>query len=462
MTDFTRRDLLKGVSLGAGALLLSPILDKIHADAAGSAVKPKRFVFVLEGNGVHWRHIQPKGIGDNYQRNPSGTPIPPGGLDEQSLAKLDLPKCLEPLESFKDRLTIVQGLSGKVCGGGHSNNFGALGVYPSKAGVLAETIDVALAKALPGIFPHVGLGIVGKGDESIVYNVSASGPGKPVPMQTRPDLAYKTLFGSVAKDAGKAAFTADGNVIDFMADDVRRVESRLVGAEREKFQQHVAAYEAMKQRQSRLNDIESSLRAAAPVVSNKYTSEVETDRLDAQFDLTAAALIGGLTNVALIGSGCGDQFFGITFTGLGINLGKHGIGHGGGFDGKTADELSQIIRRFHVEQIARLAKKLDSVKEGDGTMLDNTLIIYLSDSAEQHHSRCDHWPLFLVGNLGGTLKTNGRYLCYPKYGTKGHRTIANFYTTLLHAAGTPRDHFGTMDPMLKDLDQKGPLAELMA
>lgn len=120
-----------------------------------------------------------------------------------------------------------------------------------------------------------------------------------------------------------------------------------------------------------------------------------------------------------------------------------------------------LIRRFHFELIARLMKKLQSVPEGDGTVLDNTVIVYLSDGAERHHSSCYEWPMVLIGNLGGRLRTNGRYLCWPKYGVKGHRTIANLYCTLLHAAGAPRDSFGDADLALKDFDQSGPLDELL-
>ncbi len=453
----TRRDLLKGVTLGSGATLLAPVLSQVQARADGRPA-PKRFVFVLEGNGCQPEQVQPTTIErkrNSYNQNNFDA------LQDVKLADHTLPAALEPLAAFKDRMTIVQGLSGRVCGGGHSNNYGALGVYSGKAGAFDETIDAALAKALPGVFPHVGVGISDRPTDAIVYNVSAWGPQKKLPIQCRPDLAYNTLFGSVAGGDGRKAFDARTNLLDFLADDVKRVEGRLAGDEREKLQQHLAAYEAMGRRQRKLTDIETALRAAAPPVTDKFRSEVETDRLEANFDVAAAALIGGLTNVATIASGCGDPFFSVRFKGLGITLDKHSIGHGGGFNGRTAAELSTAIRRFHIELVARLAAKLQAVKEGDGTMLDNTLIVYLSDSAESHHSRCWDWPMVLVGGLGGKLRAGGRYLAYPKYGAKGHRTIANMYTTFLAAAGVNRDHFGQPDPGLRDLDQKGPLAELM-
>ena len=80
----------------------------------------------------------------------------------------------------------------------------------------------------------------------------------------------------------------------------------------------------------------------------------------------------------------------------------------------------------------------------------------------RHHPNLREWPMVLLGNLGGKLKTNGRYLQFPAYATKNHRTTASLYCTLLHAAGKPRDQFGVADLALKDIPQSGPLNELLA
>ena len=162
-----------------------------------------------------------------------------------------------------------------------------------------------------------------------------------------------------------------------------------------------------------------------------------------------------------LSSAAGIQDFDITFKGLGLKIDKHSIGHGKGFEEKTWADLYNIIRRYHFDLIAGLCQKLEKVPEGNGTMLDNTVIVYLSDGAESHHSRCWEWPMVVIGNMGGKLRT-GRYVDYPGYGRKGHRTTANMYLTLLHLAGATRDTFGQPDPNLKDLDQTGPLSELLA
>jgi len=119
-------------------------------------------------------------------------------------------------------------------------------------------------------------------------------------------------------------------------------------------------------------------------------------------------------------------------------------------------------RAFLMKQVATMVERLESTPEGNGTMMDNTLIAFMSDAPNQHHSTAMNWPLFMVGDLGGRLKFGGKYINYPGYGKTGHRTVGSFYTTLLHAIGTPQDTFGFLDPDLDETMQKGPCRELLA
>lgn len=464
--DATRREFLRKTGLGVGALALGPVIQQLQAQAAGKITNQTRFVFVVESNGVPPQHLAPSGIERKPRRQQALNG--PAELLDISLADRDLPASLEPIAAWKDRLTIIQGLSGKVASGGHSNNYQALGAFGSGRGqggessnVLGPTIDGALARHIGGIFPHIGLGISKRLENNVVYSISAIGKNKPLPIMVKPDQAMGALFGSVADSNAKNAFTAKRNLLDFIREDVKRAENQLAGPEREQLSAYLQTFETLSDRQSRLNEIEATLRQHAPVASDKYTSNVETDRLDAQFDLAAAALISGLSNVVTISSAAGIRDFDICFTGLGLAKGKHHTGHGGGQNGMDSSGVYNMIRRFHFDLIARLAKKLESVPQGDGNMLDNTVIVYLSDGAEGHHSRCWEWPIVMLGNAGGKLKA-GRYVDYPGYAQFGHRTTGNFYTTLLNLAGSPAERFGMADPNLKDLDQTGPLTELLA
>ena len=381
---FNRRDALKTLGLSAGATFLHPVLTQLKAQAAGRPITAKRFVFVVESNGVKPQQMPPSGV--ERKERPQSALNGPAEFVDVSLADRDLAFSLQPVSPWKDRLTIVNGLSGHICGGGHSNNHGALGAVPGGRKAPAEiheTIDAALAKTVPGIFPHVGLGISKRVENNVVYSISAWGKGKKMPIVCQPQQAYNALFGSAADGAARQEFIARNNVLDFLKDDVKAAEASLAGPEREQFGAYLETFESLRERQSRLNEIQHTLREKGPAPSDKYTSaEVETDRLDAQFDIAAATLICGLTNVLTISSAAGEQDFDITFTGLGLKQGKHHTGHGGGQNGMDYLQTYDYIRRYHFDLIAGLCKKLDAVKEGDGTMLDNTVIVYLSDGAE--------------------------------------------------------------------------------
>jgi hypothetical protein len=462
--NISRRALLRNLSLSAGAAALSPVMSpvlaQLKAQAAGAAGGAKRFVFVVEGNGLPWQQVTPTEV--SRPRDGERT-----RLIDLAMKDLTLPKSLEPLNPWKDRVSVVNGLSGKVCGGGHSNNFGALGCYHASGGVgnsgqaKAETIDAALGKKLGGIFPQVGLGISDRAEHNVIYNCSAWDKGKALPTTCHPLTAYANLFGSVAGGDAKAQFVARSNVLDFLTDDIKRLRTQAGAAEKDKLEAHLEAYETLRSRQSRLNEVENTLRKHAPVANDKFRSEVEADRLDAHFDIAAAALIGGLTNVVTLASGVGDPYLSVKWGGLGVSVGKHTLGHGGNAGDMTWDQAEIVIRRFHFELIARLMKKMQAVPEGNGTMLDNTVIVYLSDAAEGHHSRCWEWPFVVVGNAGGKLR-GGRYIEYPYWGKPGHREIGNLYTTLLQTVGETRPYFGLHEPQLKGIGADGPLPELLA
>ncbi len=456
-SELTRRALFRDITLGAGATLLGPILGQLAAHAAGTpAAVRKRVVFCLQTNGMNPAHVCPDGW--NLEKNGQ----PPANADtvEVSLLGKALHKALDPLAPFRDRLTLVRGLSGRVALGDHSCNHGALGAYPGNKGPLAQTVDSAVADALPGVFRHVAVGYAG-GPDPMNYAYSASGPGTPVPIVTSPDLAYKSLFGSVAAGAARQQFDRRSDLLGFMADDVKRSRAALAGEEREKFDRYLRAFEALRDRQRELVAMEAELKKHAPTLGAKPTASEASLILEAQYDIAGAALVAGLTNVVTLTSGGGNQRFG-KFPEFGI-LDLHGVGHGAAYGRASSEDCFVELRQFHGKLIAGLAKKLADTPEGDGTMLDNTLIVYLSDSGEAHHPRLHEWPVVLIGDLGGRLKKPGRFVQLPGYQkANGHRTMANLWCTLLHAVGKPRDQFGVPDAGLKDFDQTGPVPDLLA
>jgi hypothetical protein len=477
----TRRQILRHSALIPGAAAISPLLmpfvQQARAEAEG-AEPPLRFVFVIKSSGLTPAELVPEPMsservqvseatnsGPNYQQALSLKPT--DTLIDRPLAELTMHESMAALEPLKNKIAIVQGLSGKMCRGGHSSWFGAMGCYRAggehdSGNIIGPTIDGLLAKHMPGIFPHVGLATRGRLmggssiEEGVVYpGLSALARNRQIPYQATPLNAYKELFSVAAtSDDDLMNNRLNGTLLDFMVDDIKRLKSRINGAEKEKLDVYLDGFESLRERRRRLQGVEARVRKHAPEVIDKYTSTVETDRIEAHFDIAAATLIAGLTNVVAIR----PDGLGTMYTGLGADKGVHGLGHGEGTD---PIGFRRKIRTHHIEQIARLAAKLEATPEGKGNMLDNTLIVYFSDAGEKHHASVTQWPFVLVGGLNGGLKTTGRYLQYPAYQRPGHHSIANLHMTFARAAGLQLDTFGQLDLNLDAAMQRGPLKELL-
>jgi hypothetical protein len=300
-------------------------------------------------------------------------------------------------------------------------------------------------------------------DDSYVYpNLSAFGAGRGVAFQASPTKAFDELFGStvMSPEQLKKKSVLDTNLMDFLKDDARRIETRLRQEDRERFQGYVDTFESLTVRAQRKAALKGRIEENAPgYVADRYTSMQHMDRMECQFDLGTAALIAGLTNVVTLRPDTLGTFYG----GLGFgNLGLHAIGHGATLaDGTDSAGMRKRVDSYHMGLIAKMAARFDSIREGDGSMLDNTLIVYMSCTGGKHHGGGTDWPFVLVGGVSRKMKM-GRYIQYPSYGQRGHRSLANLYLSILESAGVEHgDQFGQRDPALRDLDLSGPLSELL-
>ena len=449
----SRRSILQSVSLGAGTLALAPFMNRyaLSEEVTAQSETPKRFLFVVKSSGLQAEFINPEGM----QHGGSS-------IVDKSLEGCRLAEGMEPLEPFRNRLMILQGLSGRMCNPGHSSHFGALGAYKSGAHSqpAAATIDGFLSAKLPSVFNHVGLKM-GDGSQGTAYpSISAKGKNQQLPFQCNPELAFQNLFGSIAAGGDiKRNYLRTGNVLDAMSEDIRKLQKQLPQQGREKLDHYLGGFEALRDRRLKLVGMQDVLKRHAPEVSDKYKSKYSTDHLEAHFDMAASALITGITNVVTIHT-CDLNS---SYQGLGITPKVHSVGHGASSGSMSSQDCRNLIRKFHFNLISEVARKLENIPEGDGNMLDNTVIVYVSDNSDKHPSTATEWPMVVLGNLGGRLKSNGRYLAYPGYGKANHHhTIGNWFTTLCHVAGTPVDHFGTPDFAIgKEKDQTGPLSELL-
>ena len=459
---FDRRTFFRGTTLGLGGVYLAPFIRQLEAAPAGG-IKP-RVVFFVQGNGLYPAEVQPKGL---------ARPKSLDTLEDVKLSEYKPAHSLEPLQPWVNKMTMINGLSGRIARGSHNMGFAALGCWPMNKKAYGETIDAGMARIIGGIYPHVGLG-VSNSAMSVTYNVTSVARGKALPTLLNPMVAHRQYFAAGTAGDARKEFDVDTNLLDFMADDVKRMSALLNGSEKAKLDRYLEAFESMSSRQGKLVTMADQIQEATPTIDPKTgtfsTSKTAPtgvfDRLEAQFDIAAGTLIAGLTNVVTVSAGAGPDRIGLSCMASEVGkgngyIGSHGIGHGSSQAGMSSSECHALIRRKCMEKLAKLVKTLESIPEGDGSMMDNTLIVYLSDSAEGHHPVCREWPYVLIGDLGGRLKLGDRYLRYPDYGKPGHRTIASLYLSLLHAMGEHRDTFGIDDIAINDLDQSGPLHEIM-
>lgn len=462
----SRRGFLKHVSLGSGAVLLSPMLQRFAAEAASAdnAKLPQRFVFVVKSSGIIPSALEPESLKPQLADRDQFVNAP--------LAGHKLSPTMAPLEPFKDHLGIVQGISGKMCKGGHSSWFGAMGVYKTggehNSGTIRRaTADSELARLYPSPFQHVGLALRGKvmgGEtEGTLYpGITAVGPGRELPFQASPDIAYEQLFGSAVSNSERAKmrYGLQSNLLDFMVDDIRKLNRVLPAAEREKMGHYLNAFEELRVRREKLVGMQEQIKKHAPPFSAQFQSKQPTVRQQAHFDLIAAALISGITNVVTMRLDNISTNYGE----LGLSeRNVHGIGHYETCNGKTPAEARDIIRRHHMTLLADLVEQLKAVPEGDGTLLDNTTIVYFSDAGNEHHADLKEWPYVVLGGCGGRINVAGRYIQFPDYGKPGQQTIGNWWTTLLNAHGNPIEHFGDFDLNLQKngAPQSGPISQLL-
>ncbi|MFN3150249.1 DUF1552 domain-containing protein [Bremerella sp.] len=447
-----RRKFLKGLSLGlGGATYLGPMLSSLALAAEGIERRSPRFLFVLEGNGLPPTQLHPKNL-------------PFIARDDRQQVTIDrlvadqLPTSLAPVGKYVDRMVVLQGINGEVCGGGHSTSHGALGAYNTRDGKIIHdaTIDYVLGRHAQTIFDHVVLGISAQ-DRDVVFNCSATGPGQSAATFCSPEAAYKRIFGPIA---ATDTTREQAYLLDYLKDDIRTARSSLPSTEKGKLDLYLGAYEQIQLRNKRVKELAGKLETLPSPPTDLLRSSLPEDRLDAHFELATSTLISGLTDVATIASGVGFRHFNIQFSKLATQS-KHPLGHAVIGGDASAIAEAEAIRAYHFELIARTMDRLAAIPEGNGTMLDNTVIVYLSDAADKHHTQCLEWPHVLLGGSAG-LKLDGRYITYPTRGKSGWRTVNTIHNTLLHAAGLPAETFGHLMAGVADDVQKGPLEELIA
>ncbi len=475
---YSRRKVMKDLSVGGLSLGMASCLRSIQAHAARNEdALPKRFVFVVKSSGIDKFNLVPEGLENHFINPDDGKKLGnrgrrEGPLVDISLTDRQLPEKLKIMDPFKDRLTILQSLSGVGFRGNHTKGFGTLSLHDSENVAVAPTLDCLLGQHLSaGPYPMYGMAMNGrlletgwKPEDSYCYpNLSAYGPAKPVAYQGSPRKAFLELFGAAvaSPEQLEKKLALNGKLMDFLTEDARRVEKQLSGDEKERFALYMNSFESLRSINEKKASLTSSVRKHAPELTDRFDSMAPSARIESHFEIATAALIAGLTNVITLR----PDTLGVKYTELGLSNSVHSLGHlqeNTASNGWTGHQARMEIEKLQLKQIANMAQKFDSIPEGNGTMLDNTMIVYMSCSSGDHHCAGHDWPFVLLGGMDKKLKT-GRYIEYPKYGDQGHRTVSSLYLSLMHAAGMQiPDTFGQPDSNLKHLDLTGPLEQLMA
>ena len=476
---YKRRQFLRDLSLGGCSLAMVPFLQSLRVHAAGNAAAlPKRFVFVVKSSGIDKFNLVPDGLTNHFVDEKSGQKLGnrsrrEGAFVDVPLAKHKLPEKLAALEKFKDRMTIIQSLSGVGFRGNHTKGFGTLSLHDSEKVAIAPTLDCLLGQHLStGPYPMYGMAMNGqllesagwKPEDTYCYpNLSAYAAAKPVAYQGSPRKAFFELFGAAVESPEQLEkkMALNGNLMDFLKDDARRVEKQLSGDDKERFARYLESFDALRKIEEKKAALTDQVRKHAPKLTDRYDSVTPSARIESHFEIASAALIAGLTNVITLR----PDTLGVKYSELKLTNTVHALGHlqeNKASNGWTGHQARMEVEKLHLKQIADMAEKFAGIPEGNGTMLDNTLIIYTSCSSGDHHCGGHDWPFILLGGMDRKLNM-GRYLEYPKYGSKGHRTVGNLYLSLMQAAGmNTGDTFGQPDANLKHLNLQGPLEEVLA
>jgi hypothetical protein len=463
----TRRDFLRSTALAAGALSIPANVRNLAAAPSGNK-PPMRFIFIHKGNGLFPKVMVPPTLGKAEMEKENRKEA-----IEVDLDKHDLPDWMTPLAAHKENLTILQGLSGKMCTTGHHTWQSSLGVYKANeqlSSIRWATVDFELAKLYPSPMEHIELACFPNGGGNARGNIngiekgfSARGPQQPNFAFGSPKIALQELFKSVSSDKGdRIKYELERKVLDFAAGNQTELARGLKGSEESKVKNYADSIDSVRRQNNKVDAMAEVIRKHVPKLDKKYLADDITtiDRQLGHTEILLAALISGLTNVVTFTiDELGTPYKGVSeIEGETINL--HDVGHGKAVGKFTAEEVRTKIRHHHTHVIDIIVKRLKAVPEGDGTMFDNTTLLYFPDNGETHHSNGSEWPFLVLAGRNTKLNLGRRYIRLPYWGTEGHKTLGNWYTTILNAHGNPIKHYGDPDLGLK-MDQTGPIKQFM-
>jgi len=434
-----RRTFLRGL----GAAVALPVLDSMTPAfaAPGAANGPTRMAFVYVPNGIIMKDWTPSGEG----------------------AAFELPRTLEPLKAFKDDMLLMSGLAhknGRALGDGPGDHARAAasyltGVHPRKtagADIHSGTSVDQLAAQFVGSktrFASIELGcedgrIVGNCDSgySCAYSNSISwrGESTPMPPEVNPKTVFERLFGSADDNIGPVARAKRDkyrrSILDFVNDDTQALQKSLGPTDRRKLDEYLTGIREIEKR------IETAAKSVTPDMDVPEGVPVDfAEHVKLMFDLMAVAFQTDSTRIGtfMIGREGSNR----TYREIGVPDPHHGISHHRG-DEALIQKLAQI-NKYHIEQLAKFLDRLRSTQEGDGSLLDRTMVVYGSGISDGNKHLHHDLPVLAVGKGNGAWKT-GRHLTY-----QGETPMTNLFVTMLDRMGVPAEKLGDTNGKLQEL-----------
>jgi hypothetical protein len=435
-THISRRTVLKGL----GTALALPLLDSMlpvhaRAEAAALAVLPRRLAFIYIPNGVHVPDWTPQTVGADF----------------------DLPPILAPLAAHKSHLTVFSGLAqdkGRANGDGAGDHARALSSFLTgcqayktdgagiRAGVSADQV-AAQQIGHRTRFASLELGVdrgaqSGNCDSgySCAYssNMSWRTPTTPMPKEVDPRLVFERLFGTSARVENEQARATrqryQQSILDFVREDAAALKNKLGATDQRKLDEYLTAVRELEQRIAIAEA--SSARELPKYDRPEGIPKEHPEHLRLMCDLLVLAFQADLTRVATFMFGNAGSNRSYSF--IGVPDGHHDLSHHGGDKEKHA-KISKI-NQFHTANLAYILEKLDSIREGDGTLLDQAMIAYGSGLGDGNAHNHDQLPILVAGRGGGTIQS-GRHIKLDK-----ETPLNNLWLSLLDRIDAHADHLG--------------------
>ena len=409
-TNLPRRTFLKGIGLGGATIRIGlPALAAMFNESgtayaatsknAGAAIET-RFVFWFNGNGIPEKYWIPRETGPDFEFTP----------------------CLAPLERFRKDIHIVTGLDSPAArlpgpGNSHYPSMSALvsgRVYTGR-GAGGPSFDQMVARNLGGEsrFRSLQIGVCQESfGEAIQRNLSWVDRDRPLPPEMIPHRLFDRLFGG--REQGWVS--REKSILDSVREETSALESRLGSEDKRRVDEYLSS----------VRELERSIVSLPPQYKEVVERPPEGGDLKdwpriarLQSDLLAHALASHQTRVA---SYMLSKCQGLSrFPWLGHTAQRHHEYTHGQVETPHGMRILRDICRWHVEEFAYLVAKLKSMPEGDGTLLDNTCLLFAHEHAEANAHKNNNLALILAGHAGG-MKTGLH--------TRATGTLGDLYTTL--------------------------------